>query len=324
MPRRPRIALVLALAAALALAGCARRGEDRPNANAPIALDARPGAVDAGIYLARERGFDEAEGVALRIRPPTAEAPALRSLLDGRVQFAILDIHDLALARQRGRDVVGVMAIVQRPLAAVLAGPSIRRPRGLEGRRVGVSAARADAAVLATVVRHDGGDPARVRRVRVARADVVAAIRSGRVAAAVGRWDTDGLELAAARPGAQAFRADDYGAPAYPELVLCVTGDTLVERRPVVRATVAALRRGYEEALVDPESAVGALVDAVPGLDRAAEQASFDAVQPAFLEGVTRFGDLVPAQLRAWARWEAETGITRRPPDVGRAFAPGF
>jgi hypothetical protein len=91
-----------------------------------------------------------------------------------------------------------------------------------------------------------------------------------------------------------------------------------------VRATVAALRRGYDEALVDPESAVGALVDGVPGLDRAAEQASFDAVQPAFLEGVTRFGDLVPAQLRAWARWEAAEGITRRPPDVGRAFALGF
>jgi len=129
MARRPPIALVLALAAALALAGCARRGEDRPNASAAIALDARPGAVDAGIYLAVERGFDEAEGVTLRIRPPTTEAPALRSLLDGGAQFAILDIHDLALARQHGRDVVGVMAIVQRPLAAVLAGPSIRRPR---------------------------------------------------------------------------------------------------------------------------------------------------------------------------------------------------
>jgi len=192
MARRTRIALVLALAAALALAGCARRGEDRPNASAAIALDARPGAVDAGIYLAAERGFDAADGVTLRIRPPTAEAPALRSLLEGRAQFAILDIHDLALARQRGRDVVGVMAIVQRPLAAVLAGPSIRRPRALEGRRGGVSASKADAAVLATVVRHDGGDPARVRRVRIDRGDAVEAVRAGRVAAAVGRWDTDG------------------------------------------------------------------------------------------------------------------------------------
>jgi len=324
MDRRPRIALVLALATALALAGCARRGEDRPNASAAIALDARPAAVDAGIYLARERGFDEAEGVALRIRPPTAGAPALGSLLDGRAQFAILDINDLARARQRGRDVVGVMAIVQRPLVAVLAGPSIRRPRALEGRRVGVTAAKADAAVLATVVRHDGGDPARVRPVRIARGDVVEAVRSGRVAAAVGRWDTDGLRLVTARPGARAFRADDDGVPAYPELVLCVTRDTLLERRPVVRATVAAIRRGYQEALVDPESAVGALVDRVPGLDRDVEQAALEAVQPAFLEGVTRFGDLVPAQLRAWARWEAATGITRRPPDVGRAFALGF
>ena len=49
MARHPRSLLVLALAAALALAGCARRGEDRPNAGAAIALDARPGAVDAGI-----------------------------------------------------------------------------------------------------------------------------------------------------------------------------------------------------------------------------------------------------------------------------------
>jgi hypothetical protein len=55
-----------------------------------------------------------------------------------------------------------------------------------------------------------------------------------------------------------------------------------------------------------------------------AEQDAFDAVQPAFLEGVSRFGRLVPADLRAWARWEAREGITRRPPEVGRAFALGF
>jgi len=49
--------------------------------------------------------------------------------------------------------------------------------------------------------------------------------------AAVGRWDTDRLELATARPGAEAFRADDDGVP-HPELLLRVTGDTLLERRP--------------------------------------------------------------------------------------------
>ena len=106
--------------------------------------------------------------------------------------------------------------------------------------------------------------------------------------------------------------------------MLCVTRATLRDDRPVVRATVAALRRGYQEALDDPESAVGAVVDRMPGLDRAAEQASLRrGLSPAFLEGVTRFGDLV-ARLRAWARWEARERIVRRPPDVARAFAPGF
>jgi ABC-type nitrate/sulfonate/bicarbonate transport system substrate-binding protein len=263
--------------------------------------------------------------VALRVRVPTAAGDGARLLAAGRAQFAVLAVEDLAAARRRGRDLVGVMALVQRPLAAVIAAPGVRRPRDLAGRRVAVSGRARDAAVLAAVVRADGGDPARVRRVRLrAGAEPADAVASGRAAAATGTWSGDGLELAARRPGARVFRADDFGAPAYPELVVCVARETLEEQRSVVRATVAALRRGYDEALVDPESAVGALVDRTRGLDRAATQRRFDAVSPAFLEGVTRFGDLDPARLRAWARWEARTGLAVHPPDVTRAFAPGF
>jgi putative hydroxymethylpyrimidine transport system substrate-binding protein len=323
MPLR-RLTALLAVAAAVAAGGCARQGErDRPEQAATLVLDARPDAVHAGIYLTVARDFDGAEGVALRVRAPAAAGDVARVVAAGRAELAILDIHDLALARRRGRDLVGVMALVQRPLAAVMAGPGVRRPRDLAGRRVAVSASPRDAAVLAAVVRRDGGDPDRVRRVRL-RGGAAEAVLGGRVAAATGTWSTDGLELATRRPGARVFRADDYGAPAYPELVLCVARATLEEQRGVVRAAVAALRRGYDEALIDPESAVGALVDRTPGLDRGEAQRRFDAVSPAFLEGVTRFGDLDLARLRAWARWEARTGVAPRPPDVRRAFALGF
>ncbi|HEX2105869.1 MAG TPA: ABC transporter substrate-binding protein, partial [Solirubrobacteraceae bacterium] len=176
------------------------------------------------------------------------------------------------------------------------------------------------------VVRGDGGDPARVRRVRLRRdgAGPGDAVRSGRVAAVTGTWDAEGLELAGRRPGARVFRVDDYGAPAYPGVLLCVARRTLDEERSVVRAVVAALRRGYGEALIDPESAVGAVVDRTPGLDRAAAQRGFDAVAPAFRAGVARYGDLDPKGLRAWARWAARTGLAPRPPDVRAAFELGF
>ena len=40
-------------------------GGDRPNEDASLLLDFTPNAVHAGIYLATERDYDEAEGVDL-------------------------------------------------------------------------------------------------------------------------------------------------------------------------------------------------------------------------------------------------------------------
>jgi ABC-type nitrate/sulfonate/bicarbonate transport system substrate-binding protein len=104
------------LAAAIALAGCGGSATDRTGRDLTLALDGKPGAVHAGLYLAVQRGYDEAEGVMLH---PTPARDSARVLGSGRADLAVLDIHDLALARARGQDVVGVMAIVGRPVAAL-------------------------------------------------------------------------------------------------------------------------------------------------------------------------------------------------------------
>ena len=321
MPSR-RAALVLLLLASL-LAGCGgTTGGDRPNADATLLLDFAPNAVHAGIYTATSRGYDEAEGVTLTIRKPGAATDALSLLEAGRADFAVLDIHDLALAREKGRDIVGVMAFVQRPLAAVITQPRIARPRDLEGRRAGVTGLPSDDAVLSSIVRGDGGDPAKVHKVTIG-FQAVTALLSRRVDGATAFWNAEGVALQAKRPGVHEFKVDDYGAPPYPELVLCVSRQTLDEEHGLVAATVRALRRGYEETINDPESAVEALVDRAH-VDRAATARELDAVSPAFTEGATRYGELDAKALAAWARWEARFGITKRPPDVARAFAPGF
>src|SRR5436305_5993926 len=127
--------LLLAAVVVAALAGCGSASSDAPTRYATLLLDFTPNAVHAGIFSAVRRGYDAAEGVHLRVRTPPSGADATRLLLAGRVDFAVLDIHDLAIARARGRDIVGVMALVQRPLAAVLARPSMRTPRALEGHK---------------------------------------------------------------------------------------------------------------------------------------------------------------------------------------------
>jgi len=110
-----RLALTCALLALL-ITGCGGvAGDDRPDEEATLLLDSRPAAVHAGISLATERGYDEAEGVELEVRRPGASADVARRLDSGRADMALLSLRELARARERGDDLVCVYAVVQPP-----------------------------------------------------------------------------------------------------------------------------------------------------------------------------------------------------------------
>src|SRR4029453_2835831 len=85
----------------------------------------------------------------------------------GTVELGVLDIHDLAIAREQGTDLVAVGALVGRPLAALIAQPDVARPRDLEGRTVGVSGLPSDPAFVRAIVEHDGGDASKVKEVTI-------------------------------------------------------------------------------------------------------------------------------------------------------------
>ena len=319
---RHRTPLLLG-ALALLLAGCGGTTGDRGTDDATLLLDFTPNAVHAGIYTALARDYDGGQRVRLKVRAPSSSTDAVRLLESGRADAAILDITDLALAREKGRDVVGVMAVVQRPLAAVIAQPGVRTPRGLQGRRVGVTGLPSDVAVLRSVVSGANGDPARVQRTTIG-FNAVPALLGGRVDAVTAFWNAEGVALRRARRGKapfREFRVDRFGAPAYPELVLCVSRATLQDEPEMLRRLVLALRRGYDEALADPESAVEVLTRRNRGLEREATLEELQAVSPTFTSGVERYGRLDRERLEAWADWTVEFGLVEEKPDVERAFA---
>jgi putative hydroxymethylpyrimidine transport system substrate-binding protein len=286
------------------LAGCG--GDDSGTSPEPgtIALDFQPNAVHAGIYA-----------TDLRIRVPAASTDSLKLLVAGRADMSVVDIHDLGLARQAGSDVVGVGALVQRPLAAVIArAGDVRRPRDLEGRRVGVTGLPSDEAVLRAVVENDGGDYSRVKRVTIGFSAVPSLI-AGRVDAVVSFWNAEGVALRQRGVRTREFRVDDYGAPRYPELVLVVERKTLEERERLVEDMLGAIAEGTDTALRDRDATVEKLVRA-SGADEALVRAQLRAVAPALQPPVRLdFG-----ALERWARFDERFGILRRAPDVNQAF----
>jgi putative hydroxymethylpyrimidine transport system substrate-binding protein len=310
-----RLALGAALAA-IALVGCGG-GSEKDDAQVTLALDFTPNAVHAPIYAAAREGFDRDHGIRLRIRPPGSSPDSLKLVTSGRADLAVLDIHDLGLARERGQDVVGVGALVQRPLAAIIARREVRRPRELEGRRVGVSGLPSDPAVLRAVVEGDGGDPSAVRQVTIGFAAVPSLIER-KVDAVPAFWNAEGVTLRRRGVPVREFRVEEFGAPRYPEVVLFTTRRTLRERPEVVDGVVQALADGVRSVLEHPEPAVREIARA-GNADEALVRAQLRAVAPALRPPLR----LNRAALEQWARFDVRFGVLERRPDVDRAFALG-
>jgi len=299
------------LAAVLAVSGVTACGGGGAEPGAPrsatLVLDFTPNAAHSGIYLALERGLYRDAGVGLDVRQPGTSSDAPKLLAAGRADLAIFDIHDLGIARERGFPLVGVMPIVQRPLASVIAQAAVRRPRDLAGRTVGVTGLPSDDAVLDSVVAGDGGDPGAVHRVTIG-FNAVSSLAAGKVDAATGFWNAEGVALRERQVPVRIFRVDRYGAPPYPELVLCASTATLRDDPALVRGVVRATSRGYRAAVADPAAALDALVSAVPGLDRADQAAQLRALRPILSPAPFDFG-----VLRAWANWDLRHGLLSRP-----------
>lgn len=311
---------VALLAAVLLLVGIVGCGGDGAEPGAPqgvtLVLDFVPNAVHSGIYAAEREGFYRGEGIDLTIRQPGESTDAPKLLEAGRADFAILDIHDLGIARERGLDLVGTMPIVQRPLAGVIArdNGSVRRPRDLEGHTVGVTGLPSDEAVVDSEVTADGGDPAKVDRVTIG-FSAVSSLAAGKVDAATGFWNAEGVALQRQGIPIRIFKVNRYGAPPYPELILTASQQTIEEEPELVDSVITATTRGYELAYEHPARALDDLLAEVPSLDRGDQAAQLQALRP----------DLHPARfdpkvLREWAAWDLKHGLLERPLDVREAF----
>jgi ABC-type nitrate/sulfonate/bicarbonate transport system substrate-binding protein len=319
--RKPLVLLVL-LAFAGALSGCGSGSDRSSPPQATLVLDFTPNAVHAGIYAALSHHYDVQDGVRLRVIAPAASTDSVKYLETGRADFAILDIHDLAIARERGEDIVGIMAIVERPLAAVIAQPRIGNPRQLEGRLAGVTGLPSDTAVLDSVVAGAGGDPHRVRTITIG-FNAVPDLLAGRVDAATAFWNDEGVTLRRARPGFHIFKVDQFGAPAYPELVLCANRSLLSREPALARAAVKALVQGYSFTVSHPSAAASELEALVPGLNHRLVSTELAGLEGAF-RGPGGPGQLQWRVLRRWDRWEARFGIVSRPPNLDQMFNRRF
>ena len=134
--------------------------------------------------------------------------------------------------------------------------------------------------------------------------NAVSSLAAGKVDAATGFWNAEGVALRRQGVPIRIFKVDGYGAPPYPELILTTSRKTLNDDPALVEAVVTATRRGYAFVERSPDEALDDLLAANPALDRAEQQAQLDALLPDLDPA-----PFDPATLRAWAHWDVKHGL---------------
>jgi ABC-type nitrate/sulfonate/bicarbonate transport system substrate-binding protein len=304
--------LNLVVGAALILVGCGHKAKESTvgaSKQIRVILDYLPNAVHIGLYQADAAGYFRDAGLQVRIDAPTSSSDTLRLMAAGQADFGLVSLLDFMSVRAKGEPLKIIMALEQRPLAALIAlkKSGIERPKDLEGRLVGTTGTLSDDAEIKWMVMHDGVDPGSVRLINVG-FNTAQQIVAGNVDAAFGFWNQEGVQVAARHP-ATVMRLNDYGAPPYPELIVFAREDFLAKESGTARRFLRAVARGYDDAISKPDVACTAMAARVEGETAEGLRPYLEALSPVLRADAPAFGRLNIPVLRDYLNWIRKIGV---------------
>jgi putative hydroxymethylpyrimidine transport system substrate-binding protein len=261
-------------------------------------------------------------GMEVEVYTPSDPTVVLQTVGAGQDTFGISYQTDVLLARAQGVPVVSIAALVQHPLLSVMSlrESGIARPADLAGKTVGYPGIPSQEAFLATMLEADGSSLDEIELVNV-EFNLLPALISNRATAVMGAYWTHET-IVAEREGyeVEILRVEEWGVPAYYELVLVTNESRLADEPEIVAAFLGALQGGYEAAIADPAAALDALVTTYPETDRAVEEEGITLLVPAWTAGGVRFGTQDPARWSSYAAWMTSRGLIPADLDPMEAF----
>lgn len=326
---RMMLPVLAAMLIAVAIACGGSGGEATPETiTVKLALDWFPNANHLGLFIAQEKGYFADENLNVELYTPADPSTVLQTVGSGADDFGISYQPDVLLARGQGVPVVSVTGMVQRPLNSVMALKSsgITRPSDLVGKKVGYPGIPTNEPLLDTMLKFDGANGlADVELVNVG-FDLAPALISGTVDAIVGAyWTYESILIENLGYPVNIMRMEEWGVPDYYELVIVASEETLKNRPDVVERFVRAVRRGYQDAVSDPQAGVSILLKGTKEeVDEAIERPGADLLAPLWQTDSTSFGSQDAARWSSFTQWMQDNGLLSKDVKSDDAFTNRF
>ena len=292
-----------------------------------IMLDWYPNALHTFLYVAKEKGYFEEEGINIDIQYPANPTDPLNLAAAGKITLGLYYQPDVIIARANENiPVKSVASIVRSPLNRIvfLDKSPIQSPKDLEGKKVGYPGIALNESLLQTMVTKDGGDPDKVELIDVG-FDLGTSIVTESVDAVIGAFINHEVPVLKQKGyETRNFNPVKYGVPAYSEIVLVTSDDTWANEKEEIQAFWRAAKKGYDFTKENPEKALQILLDnqdeANFPLDAEVEKESLQILLTMMETDQEEFGSQTKEPWQEVTDWLVSTGLVSKKPNLDDMF----
>ena len=272
-----RHALLLAIALFTGLAGFSGTASAQKETPIRFALDWRFEGPAAPFFVAIDKGYYKAEGLAVTIDPGSGSVEGINRVASGVYDMGFADLNSLIKYRDSPSNlgVTAVMMVYDTPAFSIVAlkKSGIKAPKDLEGKILGAPAADGAWAQWPIFARANKIDTAKVKVENVGFPVREPLLAQGKVDAITGFWFSSFMNLKAngvAHDDIVVLHMRDFGVDLYGNVI--VANPELMRSSPkAVSGFVRATLRGILDTIKSPETAIDSLMKRAPIANRAVE-----------------------------------------------------
>jgi len=220
-----------------------------------------------GFYVAKAKGFYDAEGLDLTINAGGPNLNGETLVASNSDTFAVAGgLENLLAGRAKGLPIVGIGVMLQRTPSAyvTLAGSGIKSPQDFKGKTVSTFFSGAHNTLYAMLAKT--GVPQDDVKV-IPQAVSLAPFLDKQVDVATVMLFNEMITLRNRGVDLTVFRAEDFGVN-FPNDMIITNETTIKERPKLVQGFLNASLRGWKYALENQAEAIDILLKVAPGLDR--------------------------------------------------------
>ncbi|MGX9741650.1 ABC transporter substrate-binding protein [Pseudocitrobacter corydidari] len=241
----------------------------------------------APVMVAQQIGAFKEEGLDVTIIPPSDPALPPRLVAAKQADLAITYQPQLHFFADQGLPLMRVGTLINTPLNTVIAlDKNIKSPADLKGKSVGYSVSGIEQATLDTMLKHSNTPVDAVKLINV-NFQLTSALLTGKVDAVIGGYrNIEALEIQLQGKEPVVFNVEDYGVPAYDELILVANKDAAEE--PKIKKFLAALKKGSDYLHAHPQESWKTFASLHPELNTELNQQAWMKTLPLFAQDPTK------------------------------------